>query len=466
MPLLAIGAAATALMFWALSLGTAVKRGQVSRVRILQVTVWLTVASGSLITVFRRGGAPGVASIIVAVGTVLILFIGLVALSAHQRGSGGLSRALLAVTTLLTIVEVIYLITGESPLSTHVQEVASIAFLPLFIYLVYQSKATRSQLLNLAAHAASAVTVGSVALAVLAPDLAYSHNMSDTRRLEVFGLQWRLGGFTPHPNLLSITALVAIVLIFAVRSKLRWLVLVISILALGLAESRVAIASLGLVLVVGWLFRGGSVLGRTALSLPVLAILMWLVIDAALSDEAGAFTSDVATNGRLRVWSLIEQQFALNPLTGYGPLAFQSDSGSPYLEAGLLHAHNQVLQGVAEAGIAGGLLTLAILVLFVALALQRPTAPAYPALVTAFIASSPTEPFLSLHLYGLNYAVVPALLFITAIMSADADISSDSPMSEFDRKLNDQLKHDVAGDQTKKASFFVQHAFLPVDPKD
>ncbi|MCX6501596.1 MAG: O-antigen ligase family protein [Microbacterium sp.] len=417
MPLFAGAFIAITAIVWIVALGTLTRRGLISRSGLLRAGLWVTVASGGTITVLRRIELDAVASQIVLVSTAVLLFIGAISLFAHRRGEGKLNRALLVVTVILTILELVYMFLAGGPIASHVQEESSLAFLPLFVYLVYQSGSTREQLLRLAGSAAAVIVTGSVLLAFILPDFAYAHFQSDQRRVQVLGLMWRLGGLAPHPNLLSLTALVAIVIAFAVRSRMRWVVFAMSLLALGLAESRVAIVSLGVVAVVAWFFRGGSVVGRALVSAPVILILVWLIANLVPSEDASVLTSDLATNGRFRVWALVEGYFWQNPLQGYGPLAFQPDGTSPYLDAGLLHAHNQILQAVAETGLLGGLLTVVMLAIFVFMALQRPIRPVYPALVAAFLASSPTEPFLSLHLYGMNFAVVPAFLFITAIMS-------------------------------------------------
>ena len=403
---------------WLISLSALVRRGSISRYRLLQVALWVTVLSGSAITVLRRVALHAEASAVVAASTGLLLFVGAVAFLAHRRGGGGRNLALLVVSVLLLATELVYLFVAGGPISDHFQEISALAFLPLFIYLVYQSGASAEQLLRLAGTAAVFVVVGSVILGFMGADLAYSHNFSDVRRISLPGVPWRLGGFAPHPNLLSVTALFAIILAFANRFRWRWPILVVSLVALAMAESRVAIVSLGIIAIVAWIFRGGSALGRAILSLPAIAVLAFFIIDAIPSDDAGVLTADVTTNGRFRIWDLVSQQFLANPLEGFGPLAFQPDSGSPYLAAGLLHAHNQIFQAIAETGLIGGTLTVALFIIFAALAFKRPIRPVYPALAAAFFASSPTEPFLSLHLFGMNYNVVPALLFLTAIMSS------------------------------------------------
>lgn len=388
-----------------------------TRFRWLQASVWITVVSGSLLTVLRRvdvNSTPVLAAGSVALTAILVL----VALRAFREPEA--QRGMVVTALLLTLVEVIYLAAHPTGIKQHAQELVALVFMPGLLMQAFTSRASREQLLSLAYRATAFVTLGSLAIAVLAPDLAFSHGYSDARRLNLFGLTLRLGGFTPHPNLLSITALLCAVLAFGLRRRERWVIAALALTAIVLAESRSALVAAAITAAVWWVFKGGSLVARTVLVAPPALVVLLLAGSFTGSDEGTALTSDVATNGRYRVWDLVLEQFAANPFTGYGPLAFQPDSGSPLLAAGLLHAHNQVLQGVAEAGLLGGALTLVLLALMVAAAWRARADPVFPAAVTAFLLTAPTEPFLTLHLYGLNYAIVPAAVLIVILAAASA----------------------------------------------
>jgi len=411
---------------WAAVLAAGIRTDRLKATTLLSINMWVVTLVGSALSVVRRVDAGGLATTLLMVGTGVVLF--LLSVSVVGGRKAGLKGGwILFITCGLTALEVYYLLRHPSGTSSSIPEVLALAFLPGFVFQIRNSGASREYLLRLAARVSTFVVYTSVIIGVIAPTLAYSQGFSDHRRLDIGPITMRLGGLTPHPNLLSITALMCIVLVLALKMRGRWLSALVGVAAIGLAESRSAAVTLAVVLIVVWVCKGRNLLLRSTIALPLSVFLVASSSALEDSDAAASLTSDISTNGRFRVWDLVIQTFTANPLDGWGPLAFQTESGSPFLSAGLLHAHNQVLQGIAEAGLFGGILTVALLLALVWIGLRHMREPVYPAMVVVFLLSVPTEPFLTLHLYGLNYAVLPAFIMLAVMMSADAQSDDPAP---------------------------------------
>lgn len=184
-----------------------------------------------------------------------------------------------------------------------------------------------------------------------------------------------LQGITLHPNTLgALAAFVLIVGLAIALADLRTGTLLVpaaAAIAVLWSQSRIGIMSAvagALVLVIArrwttirsW-FTGGAIL------------LPWLpVVAALLVFPARAATTIV--NGRDLAWAPALRIFQENPLTGFGPnvlsRAFWRHQPPQTWEP--LHAHNQILQTLAEAGAVGLVFLMGLLLAAVVVALGRP----------------------------------------------------------------------------------------------
>lgn len=427
---LAVGIIAAVVgLVWLVNLVMWLQTSKVAPPRLLSLSIWTAALSGCALTVMRRAELGSISTTLLMAGTALLIFI--FAAAAFAGGpKDAPNKGLVTIAVLITAVELGYLAQHRAGLTDNAPEVLALAFLPGIVIQIRNSGASKQHLLRLAAHVTTFVVWISVGLSFVAPALAYSHGLSDLRRLNIFGLTLRLSGLTPHPNFLSVTALICIVLVIALRTKFWWASVVVSLAAIGMAESRNAMLTLLVVAAVAWVFSGKTIFGRLVLAAPI--CFAAILLSGGLEDSS--LTSDIADNGRYRIWDTVLAGFDGNPFAGWGPLAFQPESKSPMLAAGLQHAHNQVLQGIAEGGILGGILAVALLIAIIRIGLKHHTEVLYPSIVTICLMSVFTEPFLTLHLYGLNYAVLPAFLLFVILMSADA------PSDPFDVKVDDSKR--------------------------
>lgn len=421
-PVLAIFFCLAALI-WVVILATWLQQGTVSPAKLLSFNVWTVVLIGCALTVVRRMELGSVATLLLTLGTFAILFVFLAAALAGAPKDAP-NRTLAALAVLIAGVEFLFLMIHSDGASENVPEVLAVAFLPGIVIQIRNSNASREYMLRLAAQVSAFVVWFSVILGFAAPALAFGEGFSDQRRWAVLGMTMRLSGLTPHPNYLSVTALICLVLVVAL--KLRWwrTTALVCLMALGMAESRNAILTLIVVVGVAWICNGRSIILRTIVFSP-LVFAAWLLSGWV---EESALTADIETNGRYRIWDTVIAQFQEGPFSGWGPLAFQPESESPLLTAGLQHAHNQVLQAIAEGGALGGFLIVMMLLVLVRIALKHRYEAVYPSIAVVFMMGIFTEPFLTLHLYGLNYAVVPAFLMFVVMMSADAKTDPIAPV--------------------------------------
>lgn len=422
-------------LFWMGLVSYFVRRGNIDPMKLLAFNIWVTALCGSALTILRRVEPGGLSTTVLMGGTAIIMFTFL-ATALAGGGKGAPNKGLVIITLALTAVEVYFLSAHSAGIAASIPEVLALTFLPGIVIQIRNSGASRERLLRLSAYVTTFVVYGSVILGFVAPALAYSQGFADHRRIDILGLTWRLGGFTPHPNFLSVTALMCIVLVLALKLRFRGVTAIVCLLAIGLAESRNAMVTLVVVAAVAWVCKGKTFALRASVATPLSVALV--MASGSLESDATALTSDIATNGRFRIWDLVVENFNNDPLNGFGPLAFQPESGSPMLAAGLLHAHNQILQGIAEGGVLGGALTVALLFALLRIGIKHRREVIYPSMVVIFLLSVPTEPFLTLHLYGLNYAVLPAFLMFVVLMSADARSDSPEPVSvvEEERRLS------------------------------
>lgn len=313
--------------------------------------------------------------------------------------------------------------------SDGILQIAALMVLPGLLVLVFASGMTKTEMLRLAYHVSATVTVLSVALGFVLPDLAFGHDYGDVRRFPVLGFEWRMSGITPHQNLLSFTAILAILTGFALRARSRWVSALTAVAAIGLGESRNAAISIVVIGLLWWVLAGRTRLGRVILAVPVLAAvavaaaptLVEEINESGLASDAATFTT------RTAIWDLVGASFPAAPIFGWGPLAFQDSAATPFPPLNFLNAHNQWLQAVAEGGVLGLITMTGMILALVVISLRHHREPVYLSTMVAVVMSMITEVFFTIHQYGVSYTAVPALLVLLIMMSADAPSAEACP---------------------------------------
>lgn len=193
----------------------------------------------------------------------------------------------------------------------------------------------------------------------------------------VFGVP-ALKGIALHPNTLGQIAGATLLITLAVATSARprwwfWTLPAVTVATLLWTESRssigaTTIAAAVLFAVIRWPRIRPWVV--TAACLAVIGPPVVLATVGQFVDLSGLIT------GRQWPWFVAEALFSQSPLTGYGPDAFsqgfwdQQVGAAPPWEP--LHAHNEVLEALAQAGLIGLLAVAAVGATAVVPALKRP----------------------------------------------------------------------------------------------
>lgn len=220
------------------------------------------------------------------------------------------------------------------------------------------------------------LVAGSICAAVLYPQVALQTGYIGL----IPGFNLRLSGVAATPNTLGSVAATLIVLECAEPAQKRWhrwTVLVLSAVALLMAQSKTSIfaALLGVFIIYGWRFaignqagaRSGSkgdVLLKSVMLLTMVASIsvvgMWLVLsDSALlvsfahQLEMQAVDDLASASGRTLIWQLAIQSGLENPLFGQGGNFWNLDNRIRYGLSGAVHAHNLFLQIFSRSGLIG-----------------------------------------------------------------------------------------------------------------
>ncbi|MBE7191076.1 MAG: O-antigen ligase family protein [Gordonia polyisoprenivorans] len=388
----------------------------------LNVSLWYVTVCGCVIAIYQRSGGNTTtlirsASALFAIAAVMYAAY---AVTTWQRRAT-LERWLVGTGLTYFAVQVIgYLSNDLDEVHLYNTQVMFLVAIPTMLIVIAKDRRPRDELLALAHNVAAAVVYASVFLAFALPSLAYGHRVGDERRWEVLGLNWRLSGVTPHQNLLAVTAIIAILLALHRRGPFWILTVVVSVLAIGLAEARNAAITAIAVLVVYWLMSGRFSPIRLALSALALALLY--VFGAPLLDGQGV--SDLSAgadnlNNRSEIWDAVLNAWVGTPTDpstwnhfwlGYGPTSFVVGSLSPFSTLGYYNAHNQFMEAIAEGGVAGLLLIVAFLGVTAAIALHNRAEPLYVCLFLTMLSGALTEVFFTVHQYGVSFAAVPAYL--------------------------------------------------------
>ncbi len=248
-------------------------------------------------------------------------------------------------------------------------------YVPFLLLAVYHQRVERLDLVLAAAKwALLPLTAGSLALALVAPDFVLQRPHLGL----IPGIDWRLYGLTGHANVIGPAALLAIVIELYSPSRnktLRALHLVTAGAVLALAQSRTAWAAmLAIMLCVGvpLAMRAASLPGDRELAFrrSVWALVGCLGAGIALALALFAFGNGEAIaralelntfNGRVQIWDITVQAWKENPLFGYGAEVWGVERQWRFNLFHVGHAHNQFVQTLGEAGLAG----LALLCLYV-----------------------------------------------------------------------------------------------------
>lgn len=226
-----------------------------------------------------------------------------------------------------------------------------------------------------------------------------------------------LKGIALHPNTLGAIAGATIVLALLFTAVPRrpgtWVIPAVCLVALLWSQSRSALlgttAALGVLVAVRWRPQ----LRAVAVGVALVASLTPFVVTAPLPrllQLDGA--ANAVFNGRPVAWLAGSFGFLRDPVLGYGPDAFTKPFWrgiDAYWQP--LHAHNEVIEVLAQAGLVGFATLLALVLVAVVAALVRPWPQALAAVVllsfTAVIAA--VEVSLGLSYFPLSY-LLPTLI--------------------------------------------------------
>jgi O-antigen ligase len=289
----------------------------------------------------------------------------------------------------------------SSAFSTHPGFLHQMFYLPLFVVVLSTVALIHIQALHLVRFITRAYVYCSLLAAVVAPGWAFNPAPGGVPLGFVSG---RLYGVGLHPNYLGFVAVLAILAETASPRARLWYVHVgFALLVLVLAASRgayLALVASALVYAL-WSARRRDTGVVTLIAVFGLA----LVGGYLIANTRGANT----LNGRTSIWHETMSLWRQSPVLGVGPIP---------------HAHNQVLESLAEGGIVGAIfLLLVIWILFFA-ALREwhngfPTCMAAFAAFTCFMGAES-----ALRVGGISTALCVALASLLLIAAPAAHASA------------------------------------------
>jgi O-antigen ligase len=361
-------------------LGAAIALAAVG-VPLALVDLPLVIAAWAVLTVFSRHPAFGQA----ATAAGLLVLGGWLAQARADRDSMRAAlrphRRLLAVVTLLLAWLTLSLAWTDHPgpaSATLVDWYVNGAALVVLLTTVRTPRAAR-----LVVGAVVLAVVAAVGLALAGFDLAPPQSPADAAAVE-----GRLQGVVGDPNLMAAFIVPALVLAAALRNGVdarakSLLLAAIVVLVAGLAatQSRGGLLAAAVAFIAALLVMRGrraAVLGAGALA--VLVIGIWLSTNPAVLERLQSAEQDRG-NGREDLWLVAWRMSADHPMTGVGLDNFTLHSGEYVRRPGALRyvdlvvddphvAHNTYLQMLAETGVVGLGLTLALAAIAVSSALR------------------------------------------------------------------------------------------------
>lgn len=202
------------------------------------------------------------------------------------------------------------------------------------------------------------------------------------------GINWRLFGLTPHANTLGPVALLGLLLELYSPSRTWWLRslnLGAALAVVLLAQSRTAWVAAALIASVVFVplsitpapgaVRDPKTFDRAAWTL-VGCIVVLVVLAGSLVALGGTEylqrKTDLGTlNGRFQIWDITLQAWRENVLFGYGPEVWGAERRLRFNMFHVGQAHDQFVQTLGEAGLAGLLLLIVYLLTLLRAAWSR-----------------------------------------------------------------------------------------------
>ncbi len=207
----------------------------------------------------------------------------------------------------------------------------------------------RDQIYRLAGVLLRIMVVGSAALAVVAPSLAFLERFLESTRF--FGIP-QLAGLTTHPNVLGPLAALALLVELARppwRRRLPWLVLDIVVLVWSGSRTGWLCALAVLAVVV--------VRENVRERIPALLAIIGATVGVLVTSGS---TSIFSLTGRNEAWAIATSMLGESPVVGNGIGSYLAAASARDL-GWANTAHNQVLHSLAEGGLIGGLLVVGFL---------------------------------------------------------------------------------------------------------
>jgi hypothetical protein len=313
-------------------------------------------------------------------------------------------------------------------------KILTLILFPGLLTLIVGSGMSRDQMVRLAGTVSRWVVWVSLTLFLVVPG-AVTHG---NRRVPLPFLDQRIGGITPHPELLAITAAVMIFTSLWTRERIWGLHIAAAIVALVVSESRVSAGAILVALAVAGLLRRGSVTTRLVLATPVLAVVgfylwdhpnLWSTVEEQGTASTGIASGLYTLNNRTEVWRMVATN-ARSHIFGWGPAAFDDSAISPFAPTFYLNAHSQYYEGLAEGGWLGLACTLAIAFVLLRMVVTRRGGSLVGAACVFTLITMLTEVPFTLHLYGSSYTNVAAcLLMLVTFGAASGGRTSDSSLA-------------------------------------
>jgi exopolysaccharide production protein ExoQ len=252
-------------------------------------------------------------------------------------------------------------------LSQHVGFTHKELYLPILLLAVYlQPLRDLESILVAAKTVVLVLLLGSLFGIYLRPDFVLHRPAPDI----IPGIDWRLFGLTSHANTLGPVALLGVLLELYAPSRRFWLralYLGAGVMVFVLAQSRTAWVAALLIAMFVWvpltlLPRGGVAVDRNGFGRTVWILIGCIGVSIALVCGMVAFggaeylqhKTELGTlNGRFQIWDITLEAWRENPLFGYGPEVWGAARQQRFNMFHVGQAHNQFVQTLGEAGLAG-----------------------------------------------------------------------------------------------------------------
>lgn len=185
----------------------------------------------------------------------------------------------------------------------------------------------------------------------------------------LLGLEGRWGGFLGDPNLIGPLAALLVVYAFARTGMRRWVFGVSGLLMLVLADSRASYAAAALGLLVLLVLPGWGVPVRRITVPKVLAASVGLAAGArVIADVAASPAGALTMTGRTSMWPDFLSLWPESPWWGVGTARIAEAVTQGVLPPWSYHGHNQHIDMLVRYGVAGLLLSTAVLAVAFAVA--------------------------------------------------------------------------------------------------